>query len=106
MALAFHPWTIHYIPTAAGYFGIAFVVIVGNVLAFTTYMQGVSMIGPETGILYEFTEPVTAAIVTSLFLGSSFTSWDALGFLLIFLMMVLISTGDRLEKAIRRWGRI
>lgn len=104
MMLAFRSWTIHYVPNTAGYFGIAFVIIVGNVLAFTTYMQGVSMIGPETGILYEFTEPVTAAIVTSLFLGSSFTSWDALGFLLIFLMMVLISTGERLEKAVRRWG--
>lgn len=104
MALLFQSWRIHYVPTAMGYFGIAFVVIVGNVLAFTTYMSGIAMIGPETGILYEFTEPVTAAIITALFLGSPFTSWDALGFALIFMMMVLISTGDRLENAIRRWS--
>lgn len=91
IGLLFHSWTIHYTPTAMGYLGIAFVVLVGNVLAFTTYMSGISMIGPEVGILYEFTEPVTAAVVTTLFLGSPFTPWDALGFVLIFLMMVLIS---------------
>lgn len=106
MACLFRSWTIHYVPNAMGCFGIAFVVIVGNVLAFTTYMTGIALIGPETGILYEFTEPVTAAIVTTLFLGSSFTSWDALGFALIFLMMVLISTGDRLETAIRRLASV
>lgn len=95
MALIFRPWTIHYVPNAAGYFGIAFVVIVGNVLAFTTYMSGISMIGPEIGVLYEFTEPVTAAIVTGLFLGSPFKGWDLLGFVLIFFMMVLISMGGK-----------
>lgn len=99
MAVIFRSWNIHYVPNAMGIFGIAFVVIVGNVLAFTTYMSGVFLIGPETGILYEFTEPVTAAIVTTLFLGSPFTLWDALGFVLIFLMMVLIS-GRHAEKTV------
>lgn len=106
MGLAFRSWNIHYVPNGIGLFGIAFVVLVGNVLAFTTYMSGIALIGPETGILYEFTEPVTAAVVTSLFLGSPFTPWDALGFVLIFLMMVLISMGNRFESRIRRVKRL
>lgn len=89
--ILFRPWSFHYVPTAMGYFGIAFVVLVGNVLAFPCYMSGVSLIGPEKGILYGFSEPVTAAIISTMFLGSPFTVWDALGFLSIFLMMVAIS---------------
>lgn len=102
MALAFQSWKIQYVPNASGYFGIAFVVIVGNVLAFTTYMVGITKIGPEIGILYEFAEPVTAAIITGLFLGSPFGGWDLLGFVLIFLMMVMISNGSRIEVALHR----
>lgn len=102
IGIAFRSWTIHYTPNAAGYFGIAFVVLVGNVLAFTTYMSGIAKIGPEIGILYEFTEPVTAAIVTGVFLGSPFGGWDMLGFVLIFLMMVLISNGSRIEAVFHK----
>lgn len=105
IAVIFRAWTIRYVPTAMGILGIAFVVLVGNVLAFTLYMNGVSLIGPETGILYGFMEPVTAAIVTALFLGSPFTLWDALGFVLVFLMMVLISMGEGLTERLCGKGR-
>ncbi len=92
--LAFQPWKFGYVPNRMGLFGIAFVVLVGNVLAFTTYITGVKYIGPEKGILYGFAEPVTAAILATAFLGSTFTIYDALGFVLIFLMMVFISQGE------------
>lgn len=91
--LVFRPWTFSYVPNATGLFGIAFVVLVGNVLAFTVYMTGVSMIGPGMAILYGFTEPVTAAAVTFLAFGSKFTFFDGLGFLSVFLMLALISAG-------------
>ncbi|WP_130837381.1 DMT family transporter [Lachnoclostridium sp. Marseille-P6806] len=90
-ALLFRPWRAAYTPTAAGLFGIAFVVLVGNVLAFTVYMKGVQMIGPQKGILYGFSEPVTAALIGTLFLGNPFTGWDAAGFACIFAMMAIIS---------------
>ncbi|MCI2048531.1 MAG: DMT family transporter [Lachnospiraceae bacterium] len=91
LGLLFHPWTWGYIPDSRGYFGIAFVVLVGNVLAFTAYMSGVSRIGPEKAILYGFAEPVTAAIIGTVLLGSRFTIWDGIGFAAIFMMMFLIS---------------
>jgi drug/metabolite transporter (DMT)-like permease len=90
-ALVFHVWTISYVPTMLGILGIVFVVLVGNVIAFTCYIEGVHLIGPSKAILYGFSEPVTAALVTFLFMGSPFTLWDAVGFLCVFLMLVLIS---------------
>lgn len=95
LGLIFRPWNIHYVPNAIGLFGIAFVVIVGNVCAFTLYISGVHCIGPNAGILYGFSEPVTAAIISTALLGSGFGIWDAIGFACIFLMLVLISISGK-----------
>lgn len=89
--MVFRSWTIHYVPNGIGLFGICFVVLVGNVLAFTTYIKGVSYIGPEKGILYGFAEPVTAAVITATVFKTPLTVFDISGFALIFLMLVLIS---------------
>ncbi|NCB33813.1 MAG: hypothetical protein EOM64_08035 [Erysipelotrichia bacterium] len=99
-SIIFQPWNIEYTPSFIGILGIVFVVIVGNVLAFTAYMRGVNMIGPGLGILYGFAEPVTAAIVTVLFMGSVFTIWDALGFAAIFAMLALISYSEKKKAAV------
>ena len=90
-SIIFRPWQIDYVPTAMGMFGIFIVVVLGNVLAFSLYMSGVPLIGPQKASLYSFAEPVTAAIISTLVLGSPFTLWDALGFGCIFLMLVLLS---------------
>lgn len=95
LGMIFHPWTWGYVPSAIGLLGIAFVVVVGNVVAFTAYMAGVKRIGPEKAILFGFAEPVTAAIVGVALLGNQFTLWDAAGFILIFLMMVLLSRSGK-----------
>ena len=89
--LLFRPWTYHYVPGPMGYAGIAVVVLVGNILAFTAYISGVGMIGPEKGILYGFSEPVTAALISAVFLHTGFNIWDLIGFLAVFIMLVLIS---------------
>lgn len=99
--LLFRPWTFRYTPTVQGIFGILFVVIVGNVMAFVMYMKGVSLIGPEKSILYGFSEPVTAAILSSALFHNAFTVWDFLGFALVFAMLALISAGGMREKAVR-----
>lgn len=91
LAIIFHPWTYGYTPTAMGYFGIAFVIIVGNVLAFTSYMSGVKYVGPVKGVLLGFSEPVTAAVITVLCFGNKFTIYDAVGMALIFLMLIFLN---------------
>ena len=92
--LIFRPWTMGYVPSAVGVIGILVVVLVGNVTAFSLYMSGVPLIGPQRASLYSFAEPVTAAILSTL-LGSPFTLWDALGFGCIFVMLVLLSLPAR-----------
>ncbi|MGN0975594.1 MAG: EamA family transporter, partial [Gemmiger sp.] len=67
-------------------------------LAFTSFMQGVKLIGPEKGILYSFSEPVTAAVLATVLLGSPFSVWDAVGFAAVFAMMILLSVGPRLQE--------
>ena len=99
IALIFRSWTWHYAPTRMGWFGVAFVVVVGNVLAFPLYIQGIKYIGPEKGSLYGFSEPVTAAIISTVVLGSPFTPADAVGFAAIFLMLVLISVSEKKRQA-------
>ena len=58
-------------------------------------MAGVHLIGPEKGILYGFSEPATAAIVTVTIFGSSFTVYDLIGFVCIFAMLALISRNKK-----------
>lgn len=95
----FRVWTWHYVPSAMGLLGIVGVVLIGNVMAFPCYMTGVRLIGADKAILYGFSEPVSAAIIGSAFLGSPFTLWDGLGFALVFAMMVLTSISAKAESA-------
>ena len=98
-AVAFHIWTYQYVPGFFGLLGIAGVVLIGNVLAFPLYMSGVRLIGADRGILYGFSEPITAALIGTLCLSTPFTLYDGVGFLCVFLMLVLISVnGQREEK--------
>ena len=93
--LLFRPWRMGYVPNLIGILGSAAVVLIGNVLAFSCYMQGVKLIGPQKASLYSFSEPVTAALISTLLLGSPFTLWDALGFGCIFVMLVLLGLPER-----------
>ena len=89
--LIFRAWEFHYVPTPIGWLGIACVVLIGNVIAFVAYITGVGMIGPEKGILYGFSEPVSAALISAIFMHTPFTVWDGFGFALVFVTLVLIS---------------
>lgn len=93
-ALMFRIWEIHYVPGLIGVFGILFCVVVGNIMAFGLYMQGVKYIGPTRAILYGFSEPVVAAIVSCLWLKTALHVGDLVGFLFVFLMMVMITKKD------------
>ena len=104
-SFTFRIWEYGYVPNIYGMLGIAIVVIVGNVLAFTLYISGVQKIGPNKAILYSFAEPITAAIISTTVLGSQFKLYDALGFLMIFAMLWMISMGGRkTEKSMRRYN--
>ena len=91
LAVVLRSWTIEYRPDIRGILAIMFVVVVGNILAFTLYMKGVSYIGPERGILLGFSEPVSAAIIGITVFKNTFTAADTVGFVCIFSMLILIT---------------
>ena len=59
------------------------VVVVGTVLAFSCYLQGVKMLGPVEGSMIAGLEPAVSMLVTVLFLHVSFTGMDLMGMLLV-----------------------
>lgn len=59
------------------------VVIVGTVLAFTCYLQGVKLLGPVEGSMVAGLEPVVSMILTVVFLHVDFTVMDLLGMVLV-----------------------
>ncbi len=82
----------HYVPlTARGILGIAVVVLIGNIFSFLCYMEGVKLIGPKRSILYGFSEPASAALITVLQFHQPVSPYDVIGFLLIFASIALIS---------------
>ncbi len=59
------------------------VIIVGTVIAYNLYLIGVNLIGPVKAGMIASVEPVAAAVFSSLFVGTTFTFIDAVGFILI-----------------------
>ena len=94
-SILFQAWSIPVTLTWRGVLGILFAALVGNILAFTCYMQGVRRIGPSRSILFAFSEPLTAAIITVVCFHQPVTLYDFTGFALIFGMILLISEKDR-----------
>jgi drug/metabolite transporter (DMT)-like permease len=91
LTVLFRPWQYAVFVDVGFFLAFCAVVLLGNVVAFNAYMTGVRLIGPEKGILYGFSEPVTAAALSCVWLGAPFTFWDAAGFAAIFGMLALLS---------------
>ena len=91
LTLLFRPWQYAVHPDAGLIAAFCAVVLLGNVVAFNAYMAGVRLIGPEKGILYGFSEPIAAAVLSSAWLGTPFTFWEGAGFACIFCMLALLS---------------
>ena len=98
--LIFRPWEYAVTLDWQIIAGVAAVVVVGNLLAFNLYMVGVRLIGPEKAILYGFAEPVSAAVLSALWLGAPFTVWDLAGFICVIVMLLLLSMKGNGKKSV------
>ena len=67
------------------------VVVIGTAIAFSLYLKGVSVVGPFMGSLLGMVEPITAVIVSLLFLHAKFQGIDLIGFALILGTVVALS---------------
>ncbi|WP_304507694.1 EamA family transporter [Anaerotignum sp.] len=78
-----HPWEYEILWDRETILAVVGVVVIGTALAFSLYLKGVSMVGPFLGSLLGSIEPVTAVVVSFLFLGSAFHPLELVGFILI-----------------------
>ena len=81
--------------------GIAGITVIGTVLAYTMYLQGVADIGADYASLLSCTEPVAATVFAALLLGTEFLPVDIAGFAAIITSVLLLSvkTGRKAGRA-------
>lgn len=95
ITLFFQPWNIMpqlSFEVVAGTFA---TIILGTVLAYLLFLEGVKRVGAIVGGLLDAIEPVTAMILSALWLGTVITGWDTLGCALIIGMLVLVTLPEK-----------
>lgn len=70
---------------------LAIIVLVGTLGAFTLFLQGISMVGPVTAALLACLEPLTAAFLSAVWLGSVFTIAELIGFACVLATVFLLN---------------
>lgn len=84
--LAYGAWPLYEVPgtwdmwTFGALFGI---VILGTVVSFNAYLEGVRRIGAVRGSVLSSIEPISAALLGWLVLGNTFVTSDMIGFVMI-----------------------
>ncbi len=73
---------------------IAVIVLIGTAVGFSAFLEGVRYIGPVKATLIGCLEPVSATVLSALFLGTRFSMAELLGFGLI-LLTVFLSVLER-----------
>lgn len=77
---------------------LALIVLVGTLAAFGLYLHGVSVVGGVKGSLLGTMEPVSATVLSALWLGTSFAGSDWLGLVLMIVTTVLVSVKSKAER--------
>ena len=66
-------------------------VLIGTVIAYTLYLQGVSDIGAVRASMLACIEPVSATLISCFWLGTKFTPIDIIGFVMILSTVFILS---------------
>lgn len=103
LTIIVRPWRYTMIWDSGTIIALFGVIVIGTAVAFSLYLKGVSMVGPFMGSLLGMVEPVTAIVVSFLFLDTKFQWIDVVGFALILgtvLLMSLRSPGREETKKV------
>lgn len=84
-------WTFRISLPLSGWLAVAGIVFIGSIASFLLFMIGVKEIGPVRGAMLAVTEPVAATILSVLWLGTTFSATDFVGFLAILIMIFLLA---------------
>ena len=81
------------------------IVLLGTIVSFGLYMTGLNRIGPTKACLYACIEPVSASVLSTVWLGDPFAPIDLLGFALILSTVFLLAIPD-LRRSKQQCGEI
>lgn len=93
-------WTIHVTFDAGTILGLAAIILIGTALSFTLYLQGVSDIGSVKASMLACIEPVSATMISALWLGTDFTMMDFAGLASIITTVLLLTQANPQNKVI------
>lgn len=85
------PWTIPVDITPELVGVMAAMVIIGTFLAYLFYLQGITDAGPLRAGLVGCVEPVSATVISAVWLGTAVTPVDIVGMLMILVMVFLVT---------------
>lgn len=84
-------WSVHVILDWSTILGLSAIVLLGTALAFTMYLQGVSDIGSVKASMLACVEPVSATVISALWLGTDFTIMDFAGLAAVIATVLLLT---------------
>lgn len=82
-SLVLQPWKTPVVLDAGVLGGMFVVIFIGSALAYGLFLSGVSVVGPLKGGLYGSMEPISAIIISVVWLGARFQMMDFVGFALV-----------------------
>lgn len=95
LSAVFRPWSMAVSVDLVTVGGMAIIILLGTIVAFTCYMEGVRLVGPQKGSLFAAVEPVSATVFSVLLMGEAFAPVDLLGFLLIISTIFLLALSKK-----------
>jgi len=92
--LAARSWNFSVSLPPSGWLAVAAIVVLGSAVAFALLMQGISDIGPVRSSMLAATEPVSATVFSALWLGTTFSATDLIGFGAILITILLLAKSE------------
>ena len=90
-----HPWPLTIDLPLSGWLAVAGMIIVGTVVAYPLYVQGVNDVGPVKASMLASVEPVSAAVISAVWLKSEFALMDIVGFVCIITTVFLLAKPEK-----------
>lgn len=84
-------WTFSVSLEPGGWLAVGTIVLLGTAASFSLIMQGVVDVGPTKTSMLTFVEPVSATVFSALWLGTSFSPTDLIGFAAILTTVFLLA---------------
>ncbi|MBQ2848228.1 MAG: EamA family transporter [Clostridia bacterium] len=98
LMFVFRPWEIMPVISLPLIAAVAGIVILGTVLAYSFYLEGIHLIGATKASIISSIEPVAATVVSAVWLKTEFSSVDIIGFIMIISTVFIISLFNNKDK--------